>query len=83
MCAFASSPRLTGLIGGLKHPLIVAAGGVFYCIGSILYMKGYADLGLDVSTARYKKGAAVKWLGFFGSLGSTVSIAGSMLGWWK
>ena len=62
-------------IGGLKHPITCAVGSVLYCIGSILYMKGYADNNLDVKDARYKKGAAVKWLGFFASFVSTIKFS--------
>mmetsp|Transcript_18485 Transcript_18485/g.27040 ORF Transcript_18485/g.27040 Transcript_18485/m.27040 type:complete len:155 (-) Transcript_18485:368-832(-) len=70
------------VIGGLKHPLICSVGGIFFCLGSIFYQKGYADLSLDVKMARYKKGGAIKWIGFFGAMGSCVSLAGSMIGWW-
>jgi hypothetical protein len=38
-------------------------------------MKGYADNNLDVKDARYKKGAAVKWLGFFASFVSTIKFS--------
>lgn len=70
------------LIGGLKHPITVAVGGVVFCVGSILYQVGYADLKLDVKTARYKKGAAIKWIGFFSSMGASISLAGNIIGWW-
>mmetsp|Transcript_17872 Transcript_17872/g.26443 ORF Transcript_17872/g.26443 Transcript_17872/m.26443 type:complete len:150 (-) Transcript_17872:335-784(-) len=63
------------LIGGLKHPIACAIGSIFYCVGSILYMKGYSDTNLDVKMARYKKGAAIKWIGFFASLISTGKLA--------
>eukprot|EP00559_Dactyliosolen_fragilissimus_P006595 CAMPEP_0184862902 /NCGR_PEP_ID=MMETSP0580-20130426/8142_1 /TAXON_ID=1118495 /ORGANISM="Dactyliosolen fragilissimus" /LENGTH=129 /DNA_ID=CAMNT_0027360921 /DNA_START=43 /DNA_END=429 /DNA_ORIENTATION=+ len=53
--------QLMTLIGGLKHPIACAVGTVLFCIGSNLYMTGYADLTLDVKTARYKKGGAIKW----------------------
>ena len=33
--------RFMALVGGLKHPLICAFSGVIYCLGSILYQKGY------------------------------------------
>ncbi|KAL7490790.1 hypothetical protein ACHAWT_000323 [Skeletonema menzelii] len=62
-------------VGGLKHPITCAVGSVLFCVGSILYMKGYADNALDVKDARYKKGAAVKWIGFFASFVSTIKFA--------
>lgn len=52
---------------------------VFYYIGSILYQKGYIDKTLDVGMARYKKGGALKWIGFFTSLYSTCALAYSMI----
>jgi glutathione S-transferase len=67
------------LIGGLKHPIACAVGSVLWSVGSILYMKGYADTKLDVNTARYKKGAAIKWLGLLASLYSTGAVAYSMI----
>ena len=70
------------LIGGLKHPLICAVGGPLFCIGSVLYQTGYSDTSLKVETARYQKGGIVKWFGLLGALGSTISLAGSIQGWW-
>lgn len=70
------------LLGGLKHPISVAVGGVLYCLGSVFYQKGYSDLSLDVKMARYKKGGGIKWIGFFVSLYSSVALAGNMVGWW-
>jgi len=68
--------QIMTFIGGLKHPIkSCAVGSVLYCVGSILYMKGYADNNLDVKDARYKKGAAVKWLGFFASFVSTIKFS--------
>jgi glutathione S-transferase len=67
------------LIGGLKHPVACAVGSIFWSVGSILYLKGYADTTLDVTTARYKKGAAIKWLGLFTSLYSTGAMAYSII----
>lgn len=52
-----------GLIGGLKHPIVSALSGVFYCAGSYFYLVGYADTKLDVATARYKKGGVLKIIG--------------------
>merc|ERR1712232_807534 len=66
------------LIGGVKHPLICAASGVLYQLGSIFYQMGYSDMNLKVETARYQKGGIIKWFGYLGALGSTISIAGSI-----
>ena len=52
---------------------------VLYYTGAILYQKGYIDASLDVKTARYKKGGAIKWIGFFTSFFATCSLAYSML----
>ena len=70
------------LIGGLKYPLANAVYGVLFSAGSILYQVGYSGTSLDVKGARYEKGGMLKWVGFFGALGSTISLAGSMIGWW-
>jgi glutathione S-transferase len=67
------------LLGGLKYPLACAGGTVLYCVGSILYQKGYIDLSLDAKDARYKKGGVIKWIGMFTSLFSTCSLAYSMI----
>eukprot|EP00569_Conticribra_weissflogii_P005572 CAMPEP_0171349110 /NCGR_PEP_ID=MMETSP0878-20121228/32778_1 /TAXON_ID=67004 /ORGANISM="Thalassiosira weissflogii, Strain CCMP1336" /LENGTH=150 /DNA_ID=CAMNT_0011853659 /DNA_START=52 /DNA_END=504 /DNA_ORIENTATION=- len=67
------------LIGGLKHPISCAVGSVLYCVGSALYLKGYADTSLDVKMARYKKGAGIKWIGFFVSFYSTCAYAYSCI----
>ncbi|KAL7448023.1 hypothetical protein ACHAWC_000289 [Mediolabrus comicus] len=67
--------KIMTFIGGLKHPITCAVGSVLYCVGSVLYMKGYADNNLDVKDARYKKGSAVKWLGFFASFVSTIKFS--------
>ena len=70
------------MIGGLKHPIVCAISGPLFCIGSVLYQVGYADTSLKVETARYQKGGIVKWIGYLGALGSTISLAGSIQGWW-
>ena len=67
------------LLGGLKYPLMCAGGSVFFCLGSILYMKGYADNSLDVKMARYKKGAGIKWIGFLISFVSTIRLGISLI----
>ncbi|KAL7524733.1 hypothetical protein ACHAWF_001061 [Thalassiosira exigua] len=70
---------LMTLLGGLKHPLTCAAGSVCFCLGSVLYLKGYADASLDVKMARYKKGAGIKWIGFFASFISTIKLGISLI----
>jgi glutathione S-transferase len=70
------------LAGGLKHPIVASAASVLHSVGSVLYMKGYADNTLDVKTARYKKGGPIKQLGLLAALGSTVSLIGNLSGWW-
>lgn len=71
-----------GLIGGIKHPVVTAVAGVLFCVGNVLYLIGYADTTIDVKLARYKKGGALKHVGFLLVLGTCVSAAGSMNGWW-
>lgn len=63
------------LLGGLKHPIACAIGTVTYCAGCYLYMLGYKDTSLDVKDARYKKGAAIKYIGVFTSLISCGKLA--------
>mmetsp|Transcript_26151 Transcript_26151/g.41236 ORF Transcript_26151/g.41236 Transcript_26151/m.41236 type:complete len:150 (-) Transcript_26151:258-707(-) len=75
----SDSYAIMTLLGGLKNPLACAAGSVLYCVGSVLYMKGYADTNLNVETARYKKGAAIKWLGVLASLVSTAQLGYSLI----
>lgn len=71
-----------GLTGGLKHPLLSALAGVLFSLGSVFYCIGYKDTSLDVKFARYKKGGGLKWVGIFMSMGTCVSAAGTMNGWW-
>jgi glutathione S-transferase len=66
-------------IGGLKHPIACAIGSVLYVVGSVLYQKGYADTTLDVQSARYKKGAGIKWIGYFTSFYATCALAYSVI----
>ena len=73
---------IMNLLGGLKHPWACSLFSLLYSTGCILYQKGYADTSLDVKTARYKKGGGLKWIGFFGAVGSTVSLCGDLCGWW-
>ena len=67
------------LLGGLKHPISCAGGSILFSAGSWLYLKGYADVNLDVKTARYKKGAAIKYIGLLISLYSTCALAYSLI----
>ena len=73
---------ILALIGGLKHPLAASILSLAYSLGCILFLNGYADVTLDVKTARYKKGGVVKWVGVFGVIGLSVSVAGTLIGWW-
>lgn len=70
------------LIGGLQYPLVTSVFNVIYLVGSHLFQCGYADSKLDVKTARYAKGGGLKWLGLTGVLGTSISFAGSLQGWW-
>mmetsp|Transcript_25971 Transcript_25971/g.36605 ORF Transcript_25971/g.36605 Transcript_25971/m.36605 type:complete len:152 (+) Transcript_25971:126-581(+) len=70
------------LLGGLKHPLAVSIGGVFYCIGSYLYSVGYSDTTVDVKKARHTKGGPIKYIGFFTSLISSIKLGGDVAGLW-
>ena len=67
------------LLGGLRHPIACALGSLCFCLGSVLYMKGYSDVTLDVKMARYKKGAAIKWIGFLASFISTCKLGYSLI----
>jgi glutathione S-transferase len=67
------------LLGGLKYPLANAIGSVLFCVGSVLYQKGYIDTSLDVKDARYKKGGAIKWIGVLISLCSTGALGYSLI----
>ena len=73
---------VVSLIGGLKHPLLCSAAGAMFSIGSILYQLGYADMKLPVETARFKKGSIIKWIGYLGALGASVSLVGTIQQWW-
>ena len=67
------------LIGGLKYPIANAIGSVLFCVGSVLYQKGYSDLSLDVKDARMKKGGPVKYIGLLTALYSTGAFAYSLI----
>ena len=70
----ATSYSIMTLLGGLQYPLLCAGGSVLFCVGSALFMKGYADNTLDVKMARYKKGAGIKWIGFLISFVSSIRL---------
>jgi len=70
---------VTALIGGLKYPITNAIGTVCFCIGSILYQKGYVDTSYDPKVARFKKGGPIKYIGIFISLYSTGAFAYSLI----
>jgi glutathione S-transferase len=71
-----------GLIGGLKHPLLAAGAGVLFSVGNYLYLLGYADTSLDVNMARHLKGGPLKLVGVLMAVGTAISSAGSISGWW-
>lgn len=71
--------EVTALLGGLQYPLATAIGAVCFCVGSILYQKGYSDNALDVKDARLKKGGPIKYIGVIISLYSTCSLGYSLL----
>lgn len=70
------------LIGGIKHPIVAALGGLFFSIGNYCFLLGYADTKLDVAKARYQKGGILKVFGILMAIGTAVSTAGSMNNWW-
>jgi glutathione S-transferase len=72
---------LMALFGGLKHPIAATVSSLLYSVGSALFQVGYADLTLDVAFARYKRGGGLKWVGFFGAMGTFISFCGSACGW--
>lgn len=73
---------ITSLLGGLKYPIACSVYGVFFSLGNCLYLMGYADTTLDVKDARYKKGGIIRIVGLLASIGSTISFAGTLNGWW-
>ena len=70
------------LLGGVKHPITAAVAGIFFCVGNVLFLMGYADTSLAVETARYKRGGVLKPIGLILALGTSISFAGSIVGWW-
>ena len=75
----ATSYSIMTLLGGLVNPVACAVGSVCFNVGSVLYLKGYADVTLDAKDARYKKGAAIKWIGFLASLVSCGQLGYSLI----
>lgn len=73
---------LASLVGGIKHPITSSIACLAYGIGSILFLIGYADTKLDVKMARYKKGGVLKHIGALTCIGTSISFAGSLNGWW-
>jgi len=63
------------LIGGMKHPLVVAGAGVLWCIGRVLFQKGYTE----GENKRYSKGGGLHYIGLFVSGGAAISFALSQL----
>lgn len=70
---------VTLVLGGLKYPLANAIGCVFFCVGSVLYQKGYVDTSQDAKVARHKKGGFIKYIGVLTSLYSTGALAYSLI----
>jgi glutathione S-transferase len=73
---------ILALIGGLKHPIASSVLSLVWSLGCVLFLVGYSDTNLDVAMARYKKGGGLKWIGFLGVIGLTISLCGDMNGWW-
>lgn len=73
---------ICNLIGGLKHPLACTLFAFLYSTGCILYQQGYMDRSQDVKTARYTKHGYIKFIGLFGATGASISMAGTICGWW-
>ena len=67
------------LLGGLKYPIPCAGGTILFLGGSWLYLIGYSDVKLDVKTARYKKGGAIKHIGLLISLSSACALGYSLI----
>jgi len=66
---------ITALIGGIRNPIVNAIGCVCYCVGAILYQRGYVDMSLDAKTARHMKGGPIKYIGIFTALFTTGALA--------
>ena len=66
------------LVGGLVYPISSCIANLAYCVGSVLYQNGYADTKLDVKSARYKKGGAIKMVGMMGSFFLSIAACYSL-----
>jgi len=64
------------LIGGLKHPILTSIGGVVWCVGRLLYARGYAT---GEPEKRNSSGGILHVIGLFMTLGATCSVAYSGL----
>lgn len=73
---------IANLIGGLRHPISCTVCSILYSAGCYLYLLGYKDTGKDIKMARYTKGGGIKFVGLFGSVFATISVAAGILGWW-
>lgn len=73
---------VANLIGGLRHPITCTACSVLYSTGCVLFLLGYKDTTKDVQMARFSKGGGITYIGLFGSIFTTISVAAGMLGWW-
>lgn len=71
--------RTASFIGALKHPMVCAVSGVFYCLGNFMYQVGYADVSSDVKFARMKKGGFLQFFAQVVQLGCGVSACVSLL----
>ncbi|XP_022094852.1 microsomal glutathione S-transferase 3-like [Acanthaster planci] len=63
------------LLGGLKHPRISAVSGLVWVVGRISYALGYYT-----GNPEKRLNGAYGYFGLFGLLGTTVSLALSLLG---
>ncbi|KAL8925639.1 MAG: hypothetical protein Q9172_002143 [Xanthocarpia lactea] len=70
---------ITLLISGLKFPLFSSAMGVLWCVGRVVYAKGYTDPAKEKGESRIK-GSRIFWLGTVGLLGGAFGSAMSMTG---
>jgi glutathione S-transferase len=65
-------------LGGLKHPLGSAIAGAVYSVGRIVYAYGYESG--DVKKRVY--GSLFFYPAYFTAVGFTVSLMGTLLGYW-